>query len=382
MRSVSENNIKLYIGIPLEGVPLLFFIPTLLDEKKDIKPNLWNLFRGTEGETSFSYIQIVTNPAEADFFLLPHNYFALEKIKGRLAEEHTDTYVRLAEKHNKKIIIFAMADTDRFVNVPRSYIFRYSQYGYKQRDNEIIIPPYTTYSAFYSKEGMEYRRNRAREFVPRTKSEKPIVGFCGWADFPSFFRFLTYRAHVLIFDLKKYLLRDRHAPLHKHGIYWRRKAVHALLGVKKLNMQFILRKSYAAQKGIDGTREIQSFKAEREYIDNIVSSDLVLAPKGHGNASIRFYEILSLGRIPVLVNTDCPLPLSGLIDYDKFIVNVPSTRIQELEQKILDFYNSLNSEEFIQRQKMARAAFELLRPGSFLKIVLSKLKQEKQGYRT
>ena len=83
----------------------------------------------------------------------------------------------------------------------------------------------------------------------------------------------------------------------------------------------------------------------------------------------------------MLINTDCELPLKDYIDYDKFVVTVDHMNIKNTEKAIIDFYNSLTNEEYKRRQKMAREAFELLRPGSFLKIVLSELKYAKRSYK-
>ena len=69
----------------------------------------------------------------------------------------------------------------------------------------------------------------------------------------------------------------------------------------------------------------------------------------------------------MLINTDCVLPLANMIDYDKFAVSVEYTDIPSIERRILEFYDALDDEEFEARQKMARAAFDALRPGNFLR---------------
>ena len=176
-------------------------------------------------------------------------------------------------------------------------------------------------------------------------------------------------------DIKKYFLRGPHAELHKPGIYFRRKGVRMLQNSTSLNTNFLMRKSFFAKSGLDGKARINSEDVEKEYTESILGSDFVLAPKGSGNTSLRFFETLALGRFPVLINTDYVFPLQEHIDYKKFVITVDHTRIKDIERAILDFYGSLTSEEFKKRQKMARDAFILLRPGSFLKKVLLELKQ-------
>lgn len=308
--------------------------------------------------------------------MLPHNYFSLKRLGEEKSSGYISGFVTLAEQFKKKILVFEMADSDAHIDIPHAIIFRYSQYRYKKRDNEIITPPYPPH---FRPVGLdEWRSSVWKNVSLRKKRERPVVSFCGWAGFPSFYRWLIYQAKNF-FVLIQFLMGNTHAPLHGSGIYWRRRALRALAHPTAVDTRFIIRKSYSAQKGLDGANRIDPKHAEKEYVENISNSDFVLAPKGHGNASVRFFEALSLGRIPVLINTECVLPLEKFVDYSKFIVDVDYTRVDKTEQEIMNFYTPLSGEEFKERQKMARAAFELLRPGSFLKVILSELKKKETG---
>ncbi|MBI2048137.1 MAG: exostosin family protein [Parcubacteria group bacterium] len=383
--------ITVYIGTPLQGIPTVFFLDRALNGRKEIERNLWNMFQGASGEAPFDFLHIVSNPEEADFLLIPHNYFSIWKKDSD--DEYIKGFVSLAEKYKKKILIFVFADSDEHIDVPHSFIFRYSQYGYKKRENEIMIPPYLPHFrnaqlAEYRKkvwENISFCKKNEKSFdaaslgFARDRQDRPTVSFCGWADFPSTYRRVTYGLRIFLAYIKKYIFRNKHAILHLHGVYFRRKSINALKNSRLVTTHFLLRKSFSAQKGIDGEKEIIGEFAEKEYVENILNSDFVLAPKGHANESVRFYEALSLGRFPVLINTDKVLPLQDYIDYDKFVVKIDYTKLKHMEQKIVAFYNSLNNEELEIRQKMAREAFELLRPGSFLQIVLSELKKKESG---
>ncbi|MEK7178843.1 MAG: exostosin family protein, partial [Patescibacteria group bacterium] len=310
--------VTLYIGTPLKDVPLLFILDDVAGNTKEARQNLWNFFQGSSRRMDFGFMRIVDDPNQADFFLLPHNYFSLEKIKGiRGTKEYLAPLLRLAEASKKNILVFALADTDEYVDIPHAFVFRYGQYGYRKRDNEIIIPPYT--EPALSPRLMEYRRNVWKGIALRNKEEKPTVSFCGWADFPNIYRFLTYIVRVGLAYARIYAFGDTHAIVRLHGIYWRRRAMHVLRGSHLLNTVFILRRSYSAQKGRDGENSISGEAAEKEYIESILHSDFVLAPRGNANASIRFFEALSLWRIPVLIDTDCILPFADKIKYEDFV---------------------------------------------------------------
>jgi hypothetical protein len=59
-----------------------------------------------------------------------------------------------------------------------------------------------------------------------------------------------------------------------------------------------------------------------EFIEVSLQSKFVLALRGYGLNSFRFFESLSLGVPPILVSDDCALPYAHLIDYEKFCIRV------------------------------------------------------------
>ena len=59
---------------------------------------------------------------------------------------------------------------------------------------------------------------------------------------------------------------------------------------------------------------------------------------GTGNFSIRFYEALCNGRIPVLHDTDTLLPLDRLINWKKLCVFTKT--IEELPEAIVQFHRT------------------------------------------
>jgi hypothetical protein len=62
--------------------------------------------------------------------------------------------------------------------------------------------------------------------------------------------------------------------------------------------------------------------ARREYYSNMLSGSYTLCMRGGGNFSYRFYEALSFGRVPVLIDTDNVLPFEDHIDWDKYIMRI------------------------------------------------------------
>ncbi len=79
---------------------------------------------------------------------------------------------------------------------------------------------------------------------------------------------------------------------------------------------------------------------QSKWIEALVSSQFILAPRGCGLNSIRFFEALSFGRIPVLMADDAKLPLEHLINYDEFIIRVPETELDSIPDLIETFMHT------------------------------------------
>jgi len=87
-----------------------------------------------------------------------------------------------------------------------------------------------------------------------------------------------------------------------------------------------------------------------EYYDNLYNTDYVLCVRGAGNFSVRFYEALLMGKIPIFVNTDCLLPLDDEIDWKRQVVWVEWEERNLIAKKVLQFHQQLSKEDFFNLQ--------------------------------
>ena len=297
------------------------------------------------------FFNVVENPSMADYFLIPHNFFYIRD------SEYIQDCIQLSREHNKKILIFSYGDSDADIDVPNSIIFRTSQYAHKKKRNEIIMP------------AIADDLSLGLEFLPRTKSPKPVIGFCGWADFDNNTRKIKEYLKLIPVLIKSYIFRDNNAGAHRRGILFRRKIISILKSSSLVTANFLVRDSFS---GNEKTRKLSFEQSRQEYIQNILDSDLSLAVKGDGNFSVRFYEILSLGRVPLFVNTDCILPLEEEIVYDDFVARVDSSDIANIAKRASEYYRSMTDSEFGERQEKARMAFETyLQADKFFSYVLT-----------
>lgn len=121
-----------------------------------------------------------------------------------------------------------------------------------------------------------------------------------------------------------------------------------------IKTDFILRRGFWAP-GMD------KMVARREYFENISNNIFTFCYRGAGNFSYRFYETMMMGRIPVLVDTDCVFP----IDIKPYCVYcLPG---DNLEHKIKKF---ILKNDLIEIQKLNRKIWEkYFSPGGFIRSI-------------
>lgn len=337
---------KAFIGQPLPDAPIVELL----------RPNLGQsgLDRWTERYARLEepVVELTASPEEADIFVVPHNYNLLVSKADFLR-----SFEALSEEHGKSVIIFFPGDSAAEVPVKNAIVFRNSQYRSRLRSNEIMMPGYVE------------DLGKGLPLKPREKrpsSSKPVIGFCGWAYPGTSAARARFNVKAAILDVR-YVFGDRLAKLKQKGLWWRKKTIKALSRSKLVDTDFIIRKSYS---GNEKTISLDPAEARREYIGNILSSDFTLCVKGDGNFSTRFYEVLSLGRIPLFLDTECVLPLESAVDYSKCVLKVDSEESPRIDKIAADFYAKLSNERFIEMQREARSVFEnCLRLDSFFKRV-------------
>lgn len=66
-------------------------------------------------------------------------------------------------------------------------------------------------------------------------------------------------------------------------------------------------------------------KTKKQFDNMLLNSTFAFVLHGDGRWSYRFLEVLGSGAIPVLISDGVTLPLDNLIDYDKFIIRIPES---------------------------------------------------------
>ncbi|WP_348810504.1 exostosin domain-containing protein [Flavobacterium maritimum] len=182
---------------------------------------------------------------------------------------------------------------------------------------------------------------------PLAKRELAVVGFCGHATTS-----VSKRLKELAKCMKENGRRLFQNPFRKDweplfaSAYERAKLLGYLEDSSLLKTNFIYRNQYRAGAQSEAERN----RTTLAYFDNISASDYVLCVRGAGNFSVRFYETLMMGKIPVFVNTDCLLPFEDQVNWKDHVVWVEWKDRKKIAQIVSDFHRNLSNEAFIQLQ--------------------------------
>lgn len=344
----------------LSHSPLLF--PFLGKVIKDSTPYVSAVFQKYNFDSK--YYQLADVADEADFYFIPHNFWILKKSDRGLLDE----FLKDAKKYKKPVLIDAYGDSDEKIDIPNGHILRTSQYKFKIKENEIIMPPYTEdlLEAYFD-----------NLFSLREKKDIPSVGFVGYANQPFAGRVKAIVKELPVIFIGLFL---KNRETLRKGIFFRKKAIKYLTRSSVVKSNFTIRNFYS---GHTETIRGDSRKIRQEFIDNMRNSDYTLCVKGDGNFSYRFFEALSLGRIPLLVDTECALPLEDIIDYKEFCVFVDYRDLSKIGEILRKFHDNLDKEQFVMMQKKAREVFEnYFRIDSFTKHLVNQLKKKQRTAQT
>jgi len=209
--------------------------------------------------------------------------------------------VKNAIKNNKKIIIFFGNDNDISYNIPHEmgFVFRSSGLLSESTDNVFGLPTINL-----------------DLFLENYASKKLSISFCGFLNDS----ILEYKTRITV--------------------------VNKLLKEIPERCDFIINNSWG------------NLDDPLKFFKNIKNNLYGLCVRGGGNFSFRLGEFLMMGRIPILIDTDCILPFPDLIPYDTNFIRIPIEKIDDMVNIIEKYHESHTEEELIQIQKENRAIWE------------------------
>jgi len=275
----------------------------------------------------------------ADMVFAPYRHNWLVQFDPQLLAE----CAQAARSAHLPLLIDGSGDIEKPLTIKNAYILRIGGYRFIHERGRIIVP-------LLADDLLEHYRSGRLEVRPKGKG-KPVVGFAGWTNISS-----KQYVRTLIKELPVRFLSifDARYRTCTKGVIWRQKAIRALNHSSHILFNLRARSSFSAsQKTAEG--DMQALR--EEMVDTILRSDYALDVRGDANNSTRLFEILSLGRIPIIVDTERNLPFRDTIDYSSFALMVDFRDINRLPEIVAEFHRNISPERFEEMQKNARDVY-------------------------
>ena len=308
LEGFNANSLLKYNG--MYGLPHASFYLSLLP--KEYKDKLMFVANDETRNTLKSIYEVqdefCSSIEEADVYVVP---FCGIHDNPRLHIEKWKDEISHAIKLGKRIVYFIGTDDNCMVNISEEcgLIFRTSGFLSESKSNVCGCPTVN----------IDIGR-------PKTYKTDLSISFTGWVDSSN---------GGWYSGSGKY-----------DGI--RRDVVNNLLETAPNKCDFNLKNNWGAQSKSD---RVQFFK---NMSDNLYS----LCVRGGGNYSFRFGESLMMGRIPILIDTDCILPFENEIPYDTNCIRIKPENFDRIFDVVQEYHDAHTEEELIAIQKQNRIIWE------------------------
>ena len=235
--------------------------------------------------------------------------------------------IEAAEAAGVTLLFFKSHDDVTPANPPYGTVWRDSILASRMTPAERALPAYV---------GDPYAGG-SREFRPLPRPAKASVGFCGYVSSP----------------LRRAVLRMTGRREKVRGLDLRARCLASLERSPRVASDFVRRTQFwAGAADADSKR-----RAREEFEQNILSNAYTLCLRGAGNFSFRLYQVLSFGRLPLFVNTDCALPFADDADWKNVFCWAEEADIPRLGELVANHFASLDADAFDAAQLAARQAY-------------------------
>ena len=268
-----------------------------------------------------------------------------------------------AHQHGKPIVIFSGGDHP--ANVPFEDAILFESAGYRSTPGLRYHSAQPSYIQDYLQLYCD------GQFQPRPKGEIPVISFCGQASTsPLQTAYRTLRLKLQQYQYRQGQLLWEPPPFETST--FRKQVLKHFENQAGIQTNFILRKRYQAGESENISTH---HPAKLEFVNNILDSDFTVCMRGGGNFSMRFYEILCLGRIPIFIDTDCLLPFQDEINYKAIFPWIDVQDLPHAAEIVRDFHTQLSADDFIDLQKACRDLwFEHMTSNGFYRDFVKKMR--------
>jgi len=240
-------------------------------------------------------------------------------------------FIDQANSHGKKTVLYFSHDNDHPISEfleGDPFVFRHSMSKNFKYINEYNIPS---------------RVDNFRESVKDLKKLEwnsiPTVSFMGWATVA---KPVTDKGVAERQGQTAGLISPAVFPTPTSiGTVLRKKALEIIEKDKRVDSNFTIFSRFFPHYPEDF-----KIRNKQNYLDSMCNTHYVLTIRGCGNYSIRHFETLAAGRIPVMVDTNQYLPFDSEIAWKETGVWVPFEDFNSIADQIYSFHSSLDNKSF------------------------------------
>ena len=277
---------------------------------------------------------LANSSKDADVFTLPltWNYY----LENDLSNE-AESIIKSYKIWQKPIYTWNTGDFSLKIPEGNFKIFKQDCYESLLKINEIPYP-------VIIRDPLEYLQIKKINIMK--KKDKPKVGFCGITESG----LLKNQLRLGKQRIKQYLKMLYNPHLENidllTGLKLRNQTLALFSESSDIDTIFITRAKSSAHK--------ENIEFKLEFLKNIIDTNYTICVRGSGNFSTRFYETLALGRIPILINTDCSLPLNKIINWKDHCLLIEEHDLKNSAYLLNEYHNNLSEIDFETIQKKNR----------------------------
>jgi hypothetical protein len=258
-------------------------------------------------------------------------------------------FIDLQSKIGRRTVLLLAHDNDRPISKwlnGNPIVFRYSMSRVFDYIDEFIISPKV--DSFH----------KTFDFVNVLPwSSTPRITFMGWSAFVGWSEHLEQQQ--LVASRKLSLEGDAKNPTYVFptpiniGVILRKRAMDIIQKDSRIECNFVVNDRYFYQHD----QSTQTNKRDK-YMESIRDTHYVLTIRGSGNYSIRLFETLAAGRIPVMIDSNQHLPFEDLVPWKEIGVWVPFEKFEQIGDYIFEFHEKNGDHGFLTATSRASQIFE------------------------
>ena len=234
------------------------------------------------------------------------------------------TFIDEQAAEGKRSVLLFAHDNDRPISDflhGSPIVFRYSMSKRFSYRDEYSIPF-----------GVGKFRETAQQATALPWSRRPKVTFMGWAT--PFNPNLFVNPNEKALEVKGLVSPEVFKTPANLGVVLRKKALNYLSDDSRIDTDFKINSVFF----LHHMHEEQEWKYQ-EYIRLIRETHYVLALRGCGNYSIRLFETMAAGRIPIMVDTNQYLPFEDEIAWKELGIWIPIDKFGSISDLVVDYHD-------------------------------------------